>query len=173
VISTFNTCSQGPIHWSLTDTGEGYNQLRPPPGLRLSNLNIASSKSDVKHLPRIRGFLTTRRLLKPMSTASNANIIRILARSSRVISKGNHSVTAIPINSYQPNAQSLNTKILIKSKGQGLGVMHRGLPWSKSNVSMLETWRLWSTVCLLDLLHLNFRLWHHMIYPYMHKDDQD
>jgi hypothetical protein len=25
VINTFNTCSRGPTHWSLTDTGGGYN----------------------------------------------------------------------------------------------------------------------------------------------------
>jgi hypothetical protein len=61
-IDTFNTCSRGPTHRSLTDTGGGYNlrgvgfhitlpdfpnrlsstfHLRAPPGLRLSNLNIS------------------------------------------------------------------------------------------------------------------------------------
>jgi hypothetical protein len=44
MISTFNTCSWGPTHQSLTDTGGGYNHLRAPFSLRLSNLNIASSK---------------------------------------------------------------------------------------------------------------------------------
>jgi hypothetical protein len=29
VIGTFNTCSWGPTHWSLTDTGEGYNHVTP------------------------------------------------------------------------------------------------------------------------------------------------
>jgi hypothetical protein len=43
-IGTFNTCSQGPTHRSLTDTGGGYNHLRAPSGLRLSNLKIASSE---------------------------------------------------------------------------------------------------------------------------------
>jgi hypothetical protein len=58
-ISTFKTCLRGITHWSLTDTGGGYNlggasfphtaprpfqpvvstfHLRAPPGLRLSNL---------------------------------------------------------------------------------------------------------------------------------------
>jgi hypothetical protein len=61
VISTFNTCSQGPTHRSLTDTDEGYNlggagfphhtpqpsqptvlrfPTKGPSGLRLSILNI-------------------------------------------------------------------------------------------------------------------------------------
>jgi hypothetical protein len=70
-IDTFNTCSRGPTHRSLTETGGGYNHLRVSPGLRLSNLSIASSKSDVKHLSPIHGLSTTRRLPKPMSTPSN------------------------------------------------------------------------------------------------------
>jgi hypothetical protein len=44
MIVTFNTFSWGPIHRSLTNTDGGYNHLRAPPGLRLSNLNIASSE---------------------------------------------------------------------------------------------------------------------------------
>jgi hypothetical protein len=43
-IGTFNTCSRTPIHRSLTDTCEGYNHLRAPPSLWLSNLHIASSE---------------------------------------------------------------------------------------------------------------------------------
>jgi hypothetical protein len=39
-IGTFNTCSWGPTHRSLTDTGGGYNHLRAPPILRLSSLSI-------------------------------------------------------------------------------------------------------------------------------------
>jgi predicted nucleic acid-binding Zn ribbon protein len=46
-IDTFNTYSRGPTHRSLTDTGGGYNQLRVLPGLRLSNLNIASREKVV------------------------------------------------------------------------------------------------------------------------------
>jgi hypothetical protein len=64
VIGTFNTCLWGSTHRSLTDTSGGYNYLRAPPGLRLSNLNIASIVSDVKHLSPTRGLLTTRRLPK-------------------------------------------------------------------------------------------------------------
>jgi hypothetical protein len=41
VIDTFNTCSRGPTHLSLTDTGESYNHLRVLPSLMLSNLNIS------------------------------------------------------------------------------------------------------------------------------------
>jgi hypothetical protein len=41
VIGTFNTCSWGTTHLSLTDTGGGYNHLRALPDLRLSNLNIS------------------------------------------------------------------------------------------------------------------------------------
>jgi hypothetical protein len=40
VIGTFNTCSWRPTHLFLTNTSGGYNHLRAPPGLRLSNLNI-------------------------------------------------------------------------------------------------------------------------------------
>jgi hypothetical protein len=40
-IGTFNTCSWGPTHRSLTDTGGGYNHLRVPASLRLFNLNIS------------------------------------------------------------------------------------------------------------------------------------
>jgi hypothetical protein len=62
-IGTFNTCSWGPTHWSLTDISGGYNlgganfthqtprpsqptvsafHLRALPGLRLSKLNISN-----------------------------------------------------------------------------------------------------------------------------------
>jgi hypothetical protein len=50
VIVTFKTYSQAPTHQSLIDTGGAYNNIRAPPSLRLSNLNIASRESDVKHL---------------------------------------------------------------------------------------------------------------------------
>jgi hypothetical protein len=46
-IGIFNTCSQGPTHRSLTDTGGSYNHLRAPSGLRLSNLNIDSRKNMI------------------------------------------------------------------------------------------------------------------------------
>jgi hypothetical protein len=73
VIGTFNTCSQGPTHQSLTDTGEDYNlggaclphhtprpspstvstfHLRAPPGLRLSiqQLPIDLMREQTLHL---------------------------------------------------------------------------------------------------------------------------
>jgi hypothetical protein len=71
VIGTFNTCSRGTTHRSLTDTDGGYNHLRALPGLRLFNLNIASRVSDVEHLSPTHGLLTTRHLPKPMSAPSN------------------------------------------------------------------------------------------------------
>jgi hypothetical protein len=70
-ICTFNTFSQGPTHQSLTDTGGGYNHLRAPPGLKLSNLNINLKWNGVKHLSPTRGLSTTRCLLKFISTPSN------------------------------------------------------------------------------------------------------
>jgi hypothetical protein len=70
-IGMFNSCSRGPTHRSLTNTGGGYNHLRVPPGLSLSNLNIASRVSDMKHLLLTHGLLTTRHLPKSISTPSN------------------------------------------------------------------------------------------------------
>jgi hypothetical protein len=64
VIGTLNTCSWGPTHRSLINTGGGYNHLRAPPSLRLFNLNIASRVSDVKHLSPTHGPSTTQRLPK-------------------------------------------------------------------------------------------------------------
>jgi hypothetical protein len=120
----------GPSHRSLNDTGGGYNlggagiprlTLRPsqltilqfppkgPPGLRLSSLNISSSESDVKHLSPTCGLSTTRRLSKPISTSSNdqhhPSTIKVIKGNSDVI----HNATTVPINSYQPNAQSFLT----------------------------------------------------------------
>jgi hypothetical protein len=72
-IDAFNTCSRGSIHRSLTNTGGGYNHLRAPPDLRLSNLNNMKhlGKCDIKHLSPTRGLSTTRRLPKSISTLSN------------------------------------------------------------------------------------------------------
>jgi hypothetical protein len=36
MVGTFNTCSRGPTHQSLTNTGGGCNHLRAPPSPRLS-----------------------------------------------------------------------------------------------------------------------------------------
>jgi hypothetical protein len=108
-IGTFNTCSRGPIHRSLTDTGGGYNNLRAPPGLKLSNLNIASSKRDMKHLSPTSGLSTTQRLPRYISTPSND---KHLINTSKVIkgkSEGVHNVTMVLFNSYQPNAHSFLT----------------------------------------------------------------
>jgi hypothetical protein len=49
-IGTFNTYSRGPTHRSLTDTSKGYNHVRAPSGLRLSNLNIASSEKAIQSI---------------------------------------------------------------------------------------------------------------------------
>jgi hypothetical protein len=86
-IGTFNTCSLGPTHRSLTDTGGGYNHLRAPPSVRLSNLNIASSEV---------GWNTYRWpvIFRPLGVYESlylclaiTNVTQILARSSRVIRK--------------------------------------------------------------------------------------
>jgi hypothetical protein len=69
-IGMFNTCSRGPTHWSLTDTGGGYKHPSAPPSLRLSNLNITSVKCDMKHLSLTRDRSTTQRLLKVISMPS-------------------------------------------------------------------------------------------------------
>jgi hypothetical protein len=71
VIGTFNTYSWGSTHRSFTNTSQGYNHLRALPSLRLSNLNIASSKSGANHLSPIRGLSTTQRLPKSMSMPSH------------------------------------------------------------------------------------------------------
>jgi hypothetical protein len=47
VIGTFNTSSRGSTHRSLTETSGGYNHLRAPPGLKLSNLNTALRKNVI------------------------------------------------------------------------------------------------------------------------------
>jgi hypothetical protein len=46
-IGMFNTYLRGSIHRSLTDTSGGYNHIRAPPDLRLSNHNIASRKNVI------------------------------------------------------------------------------------------------------------------------------
>jgi hypothetical protein len=110
VISTLNTCSWGLTHRSLTDTGGAYNHLRSPRSLRLSNFNIASSEMVM--------WSTYRRPMtfRPLSVYRSiylrltiSNVIQILTRSSRVILEGNHNVSTVPINYYQPNAQSFLT----------------------------------------------------------------
>jgi hypothetical protein len=108
-IGTFNTLSRGSTHRSLTDTGRGYNHLRAPSDLRLSNLNIASRVSDVNHYRRpvvFRPLDVYRSLYLRLAISI---IIQILARSSRMILEGNHNVIIVPINSYQPSAQSFLT----------------------------------------------------------------
>jgi hypothetical protein len=82
-IGTFNTCSWGRTHRSLTDTGRDYNHLIDPSGLRLSNLNIASSKSDMKHLSLTCGLIYRSIYLR----LAMANLIQRLSRSSRVAQK--------------------------------------------------------------------------------------
>jgi hypothetical protein len=47
VIGTFNTCSQGPTHWSLTNIGEGYNLG----GASLPQITPWPSQLTVLHFP--------------------------------------------------------------------------------------------------------------------------
>jgi hypothetical protein len=129
-ISTFNTCSRGPSHRSLNDTGGGYylggadipyltprpSQLtvlqfppKSPHGFRLYSLNISSSESDVKHLSPTCGLSTTQRLPKPISTPRNGQHHPSTIKVIKGNSEGIHNATTVPINSYQPNAQSFLT----------------------------------------------------------------
>jgi hypothetical protein len=87
-IDTFNTCSWGPTQQSLIDTGGGYNHLRVPPGFQFNQT-----------LPKILKF----KFKGPMAATwpsdhstiyrdlqlrlAMANVLQILARSSRVIWK--------------------------------------------------------------------------------------
>jgi hypothetical protein len=100
--SIFNTCSWGPTHQSLTNTGGVYNHLRALPGLRLSNLNIAWKVSEMV-MWTICGQPVVFRPLNVYRSLylclAVANITQILARSSRVILEGNHNITMVPINS--------------------------------------------------------------------------
>jgi hypothetical protein len=50
-----------------------------------------------------------------------------------------------------------------------IGLDALGLALIISNVSILTTWRLWISEHTLDLFHLIFRSWLHVIYPYMQK----
>jgi hypothetical protein len=106
VIGTFNTCSQGPTHRSLTDTGGGYNHLRASPGLRLSNINIASRKNVIwNNFHRLMVFRPLDIYQSLYLRLAMANVIQILAMSSRVTRKV-FIMHTVPINSYRPNAQS-------------------------------------------------------------------
>jgi hypothetical protein len=88
VIGTFNTCSRGPTHRSLTDTGRGYNHLRAPPSLQfnqtLSKIPNFKFKGPLAvtwpsdHSPIYRGL---------QLRLAMANILQILARSLRIIQK--------------------------------------------------------------------------------------
>jgi hypothetical protein len=84
-IDTFNTCSQGPTHRSLTDTGGGYHHLRAPPGLRLSHLNMASSKMWYEApIADPWSFDHSTSTEVYIYAIAIANVIQTLARSSRV-----------------------------------------------------------------------------------------
>jgi hypothetical protein len=80
-IGTLNTCSRGPTHRSLTDSGRGYSlegasfprttprpfqpavftfHLRAPPGLQFNQALSIKPKCGVKNIWPPRGLLTTR-----------------------------------------------------------------------------------------------------------------
>jgi hypothetical protein len=86
VIGMFNTYSRGPTQRSLTNTAGGYNHLGAPPGLRLSNINIASSECDVRPIAGLvfRPLDAYRGLYVPLAMAK---VTQILTRSSRVTQK--------------------------------------------------------------------------------------
>jgi hypothetical protein len=81
-IGIFNTCSQGP-----TDTGRGYNHLRAPPSLRLSNFNRASCEIVWNTYCRPVVFRPLSVYWSLYLRLAIANVTQILAMSSRVIQK--------------------------------------------------------------------------------------
>jgi hypothetical protein len=109
VIGTFNTCSRVPTPRSLIDTGEGYNLggvsfpritswPSQPMVLHFSPKGIAWSQViQSQHKPQVKVMWNTYRrsvVFQPLNIYQNlylrlamANIIQILARSSRVIRK--------------------------------------------------------------------------------------
>jgi hypothetical protein len=56
-IGMFNTCSRGPTHWSLTDTGGGYIHLRALPSLRLSKQTFPTGLKEDQTLNLVSGSL--------------------------------------------------------------------------------------------------------------------
>jgi hypothetical protein len=122
-IGTFNTCSQGPSHRSLIDTGEGYNlggvgfshttsrpsqpmvsnfHLRAPSGLRLI---ISALPKDLKREQ------TLNLLSESIHSTSTVTYHLSIALLIRINRKVNLNVTTMPYNSYRLNAQA---RIIIK-----------------------------------------------------------
>jgi hypothetical protein len=89
---------------------------------------------------------------------------------TRMIGKEDLNAATVPYNSYKLNAQAYSTINKVSNvKDKDFGGMHQGLPLSKSNVSIHDTWRLWTSGPLLYLHRLNFRLRLYVIYLYMQK----
>jgi hypothetical protein len=126
-ISTFNPCSRGPTHRSITDTGGGYNlgvvgfphttlrpsqpavstfYLRAPPDLKLINSPLP------KYLKREQTLNLVSGSLHSTSTATYHLSITLLMLShteiglTRINRKVNLNATMVPYNSYRFNAQS-------------------------------------------------------------------
>jgi hypothetical protein len=126
-IGTFNTCSWGPTHWSLTDTGRCYNlggagfshhtpwpsqstvstfYLRVLSGLRLPIQSLPTElkreqtlnlTSESMHLT----FIATYHLSITLLTVSHQKI-----GLTRVIKKVTHNASTTLYNSYKLNAQT-------------------------------------------------------------------
>jgi hypothetical protein len=108
-IGTFNTCSRGPTHWSLTDTGGDYilggvgfphTTPRPSQPMILHIPPKGPARSQViqsEHKPQVKVMWNTYHrpvLFRPLGVYRSlylrlamANVIQIPARSSRVIQK--------------------------------------------------------------------------------------
>jgi hypothetical protein len=83
--------------------------LTAPHGLRLTNLNISLKWKWCKSLSPTYGLLTTRHLSKSIFTPSNYQCLPITSKVIKGNTEGIHNTTTVPVNSYQPNAQSLLT----------------------------------------------------------------
>jgi hypothetical protein len=87
-IGTFNTCSQELTHRSLTDTGGDYNHLRPPPSLQFNQTLPKILKVKFKGPMAATWPFNHSAIYRGLQLRlSIANVLQILARSSRVIRK--------------------------------------------------------------------------------------
>jgi hypothetical protein len=87
-IGTLNTCSRGSTHRSLTDTSEGDNHLRAPPGLQFNQTLQKITKFKFK------GYMAAMWPSDHLTIYHDlqlcleiTNVLQILAMSSRVIQK--------------------------------------------------------------------------------------
>jgi hypothetical protein len=185
-ISTFNTWSWGLTHRSLTDTGGGYNlegtdfphttprpsqptvslfHLRVPSDIRLSIIHQLDQSFKFKEpMAAMWSFdhsAIYRGLLLCLAIANNISLALGFTRIDR---RDNLMQLGHQSNSYNL-MHTQESQIAYKGKQKSRTVVRcTRACLDHNNVSILATWHLWSSEHLLDLLHLNFRLWLHVIY---------